>query len=92
MLSRRRTRRRTSARRRRMRGGSFMGWVKKINSFIKKNKVLSRAGLLLSKTGVPYAKQIGVASKYAGLKGYGRGGALRLAGQGRRRRRVRISR
>ena len=83
------------------RGGSIMGWLKSANRFLKKHRVLSTAGSLIGKTGLPYASQIGQAGKVAGVLGYGRrgrgvtptggryrrGGALRLAGAGRRRRR-----
>jgi hypothetical protein len=83
-------------RRRVKRGGSIFGWLKKANTFLRKHKVLSTAGNLIGKTGLPYASQIGKAGKYAGMAGYGHhrgrgttptGGALRLAGMGRRRRR-----
>jgi hypothetical protein len=86
------------SRRRVKRGGSIMSWLKSANRFLKKHKVLSKAGSLISKTGLPYASKIGKAGQMAGVLGYGltptggtyrrrRGGALRLAGAGRRRRR-----
>jgi hypothetical protein len=87
--------------RRKMRGGSIMSWIKSANRFLKKHKILSTAGSLIGKTGLPYASQIAKAGKVAGVMGYGRrgrgvtptggmyrrrkGGALRLAGAGHRR-------
>jgi hypothetical protein len=85
--------------RRKMRGASIMGWLKSANKFLKKHKVLSTAGNFLSKTGIPYASRIGTAGRIAGQLGYGttptggryrrKGGALRLAGRGHRRMRMR---
>ena len=68
--------------RRRMRGAGFMDFVKKANSFLRDNKVISTIGNALGSIGVPMASNI---AGVAGKLGYGRkrrGGALRLAGMG----------
>ena len=70
------------------RGGSLKSWLKKANTWLRGNKVISRVGNTLGSLGVPYASNVG---NIAGKLGYGRGrgltptgGALRLAGMGRR--------
>jgi hypothetical protein len=74
-----------------MRGGSFKSWIKKVGRFLKRHKVISRAGRALGSVGVPYASAVG---RVAGKLGYGRrgyrrvrrrrtGGSLRLAGMGK---------
>ena len=65
-----------------MRGKGFMDFFKKVNSWFKDNKVISKVGSALG-SAVPYASQIG---SIAGTLGYGRkrGGSLRLAGSGSR--------
>ena len=72
---------------RKMRGGSFMSFIRKAHNFIKKNKIISKTGRFLGdEFSVPYASKIG---SVAGKLGYGRrcGGSLRIAG-GRRKRTV----
>jgi hypothetical protein len=54
------------------RGGSFVGFLKKAHSWIKKNKVLSTLGRAYGSTGLPFAQQIGKAGGIAGTLGYGR--------------------
>ena len=77
--------RRKLGRRRRMRGRGFASFLGKANSFLKNSKLISGVGGALGAMGVPYASQIG---SVAGSLGYGRrGGGLRLAGAGYRRRR-----
>jgi hypothetical protein len=55
--------------RRPQRGKGFMDFLRKANSFLKKNKIISRVGSALGSIGVPYASTIGTA---AGAVGYGR--------------------
>ena len=78
---------RVSRRRRRMRGRGLMDFLGKANNFLKQSKLVSSVGNALGAAGIPLAGKIaGVASSL----GYGRrrrGGALRLAGAGCRRRR-----
>jgi hypothetical protein len=74
-------------RRRRMRGRGIGDFLKRANNFLKSSKLVSTVGSALGAAGIPYADKIaGVASSL----GYGRrrrrGGALRLAGAGYRRR------
>lgn len=63
-----------------------MDFLKKANRWLRKSKIISKVGRALGDSGIPYASKIG---DIAGKLGYGRrrGGALRLAGAGRRRRR-----
>ena len=81
--------------RRKMKGGSIMGWIRSANNFLRKHKVLSTAGSIIGKTGLPYSSQIGTAGKIAGMAGYGRrmkrgrgviptGGMYRRRGKGLR--------
>ena len=73
-------------RRRRMRGRGIGDFLKRANSFLKSSKLVSTVGNALGAAGIPFASQIG---SVAGSLGYGRrrrGGALRLAGAGCRRR------
>lgn len=83
-----RRRRQPVIRRRRMHGKGFMDFLKKANKFLRKTKLISKAGSVLGELGIPYAAPV---AKYAGLAGYGRkktvrrrrrrrGGALNLAG------------
>ena len=69
-----------------MRGRGFMDFLSKANGFLRNSKLISSVGSALGSAGVPFASQIG---SVAGSLGYGyrrrRGGALRLAGAGRRR-------
>jgi hypothetical protein len=51
---------------------SFIGKLKKVNSMMRKHKVLSRAGSMYGKTSLPYAKNVGKAGEVAGKFGYGR--------------------
>lgn len=88
-MPRRTSMRRRGGMRRKMRGRGFFDFFKKIGSWFKKNKVISRVGNALGSVGVPYASTVG---NVAGAIGLGRrrrikSGALRLAGGARRRRR-----
>ena len=101
MRGKRMMRGKRTMKRRQMRGRGIMSWLKSANKFLKKHKILSTAGKLIGKTGLPYASRIGMAGNIAGMAGYGhgkrgrgitptggmyrRGGALRLAGMGRRK-------
>ena len=69
--------------RRKMRGKGFMEFFKKVNTWFKDNKVISKVGNALGAAGVPYASKIGEVAGAIGL-GRKRGGSLRLAGNGRR--------
>ena len=64
------------------RGKGFVDFFRKVNTWFKDNKIISKVGNALGGV-VPYASQIG---SVAGSLGYGRkrGGALRLAGNGSR--------
>lgn len=90
----------------RQRGRGFMDFLRGANRFLKRTKLISRAGRIGSMLGVPYVGTIG---KYAGKVGYGRkrtvrrrrrkgrglstaGGALALAGRGRKKRLTAIPR
>ena len=74
--------RRTSQRRRmggslRLAGGGgradrILKFLKKANTFLRKNKLLSRGAHAYSKSNLGYAKQVGRAGEYAGRLGYGR--------------------
>lgn len=85
--TRKRTMRRTSTKRKKLRGGSFKKWIKKVGSFLKKHKVLSKGAAMMGPRG---AKAANVLNQL----GLGCGGSLRLAGGslgpvgGRYRRRV----
>jgi len=74
----------TVARRRthRRRGGSFWGFLKKANSWLRRSGAISKVANALGSAGVPFASKIG---SVAGTLGYGRrrrgrGGALVPAG------------
>jgi hypothetical protein len=58
----------------RQRGGSLKSFFRKVGSFLKKTKLISRLGRTLGAVGVPYAGTIGTA---AGSIGYGRRGRRR---------------
>lgn len=87
-------------RHRRMRGGGIGDWLRKAHDFIKKNKLISRAGSALGNLHPGFAR----AGQVAKVLGYGRrrrhmggalglaGGALRLAGARRRGRHGRFVR
>jgi len=81
----------TAMRRRAMRGGSIRGWLKKGWDFVKANKLLSRGATAAAGILPQYAAPLAVVKRVAEAIGAGRrrrmGGALRLAGAGRRRRR-----
>ena len=66
------------------RGKGFVDFFRKVNTWFKDNKIISKVGNALGGV-VPYASQIG---SVAGSLGYGRkrqnGKSLRLAGNGRR--------
>ena len=71
-----------------MHGRGFMDFLSKANSFLKGSKLISTVGNSLAEAGVPGA---GLVGSIAGKLGYGRrrrhrryGGALGLAGMGRR--------
>lgn len=72
-----------------MRGRGFGDFLSKANSFLKNSKIISTIGDSLAEAGVPGA---GLVGSIAGKLGYGRrrmhrrrhGGALGLAGMGRR--------
>ena len=69
---------------RRMRGnGAFVDFFKRVGSWFKNNKIISKVGNALGAAGVPYASKIGEVAGSIGL-GRKRGGALRLAGNGSR--------
>ena len=82
----------------RMRGKGIGSFFRKVGSFLKKTKLISRGARVLGALGVPY---MGTVGSVAGMGGLGRrrrtvrrkmvgrglsmaGGALHLAGQGRR--------
>ena len=83
-----------------MRGRGWKSFLKSANSFLKRTKLISKAGKLGDDFGIPYVGKIG---KAAGIFGYGKkkrmvrrrrrgrgvntaGGALHLAGRGRKKR------
>ena len=69
---------------RKHRGGSFLGWLKKANTFLRKHKVLSSVGSVFA----PLHPKIAAVNSAAKALGYGkrvrfngrRGGGFRLAG------------
>jgi hypothetical protein len=75
--------------------------VMKIGRFLKKSKILSTAGSLYAKSGLPYAEVVGKSADVASRLGYGKrrrrlkgkglaraGGGLKRAGAGRRKKKA----
>ena len=78
---------RVSRRRRRMRGRGLMDFLGKANNFLKQSKLVSSVGNALGAAGIPLAGKIAGVASSLGYDRRRRGGALRLAGAGCRRRR-----
>ena len=55
------------------RGRKILGFLKKANTFLRKHRVLSRAGAMYGRTALPYSQIASKAGSVAGRLGYGRG-------------------
>ena len=76
-------------RRRRVRGSGWKDWLSKGKAFLQKHNILSKGAAMLAPHAGSYGSALTKAGEFAKTQGYGRrkrrGGALRPAGMGRRR-------